>query len=79
VLTKTRCPHTGVVNFYTAADPLLSVGSVAKAGASARFAWHCYLADEAGGLATDISVAEAHLRRAIAARRDDVRYRQTAA
>jgi hypothetical protein len=79
MLTKTRCPHTGVVNFFTAADPLLSVGSVAKAGVSSRFAWRCYLGDEAGGLATDISVAEAHLRRAIAARHGSSCYRQEAA
>ncbi len=69
VLSKKRCPYTGVVNFYTAADPLLAVGSVTEAGASARFAWRCYLADEAGGLAPDISRAEAQLRQAIAERR----------
>ena len=69
VLSKKRCPHTGVVNFYIDADPLLAVGSVTAAGASARFAWRCYLADESGGLASDISLAEAHLRQAIALRR----------
>jgi len=69
VLSKKRCPHTGVVNFYTDADPLLAVGSVTEAGASARFAWRCYLADESGGVASDISLAEAHLRQAIAQRR----------
>jgi hypothetical protein len=68
VLSKKRCPHTGVVNFFTDADPLLAVGSVAEAGVSARFAWRCYIADEAGGLAPDISLAEAHLRQAIARR-----------
>ena len=70
VLSKKRCPHTGIVNFYTDADPLLAIGSVTRAGASARFAWRCYLADEAGGLASDISLAEAHLRQAIALRRE---------
>lgn len=70
VLSKKRCPHTGVLNFYTEADPLMAVGSVSPSGVSARFAWRCYLADEAGGLAPDVALAEAHLRQAIARRRD---------
>ena len=66
MLSKCRCPHTGVVNFFTKADPLLAVGSVAGAGDPAGYAWRCYIGDEAGGLVSDISLAEAHLRRAIA-------------
>jgi hypothetical protein len=68
VIIKTRCPHTGVVNFFTEADPLLAIGCVAE-GATARFAWHCHLDDPASGVADDMGVAEAHLRNAIAARR----------
>jgi hypothetical protein len=30
MLSKRRCPHTGVVNFFFAADPHLAVGSVIK-------------------------------------------------
>jgi hypothetical protein len=56
------------VNFYSKADPLFSVGSVAEAGSANRYAWHCYIGDEIGGLAPDISQAEASLRRAIATR-----------
>jgi hypothetical protein len=68
MLSKCRCPHTGVVNFFTKADPLLAVGSVAEAGAQAGYAWWCYVGDEVGGLAPDMSVAEAYLRKAIASR-----------
>jgi hypothetical protein len=50
------------------ADPLLAVGSVAAAGSRAGYAWHCYLAEEAGGLAPNISQAEARLIRAITLR-----------
>ena len=73
MITKTRCPHTGVVNFFTAADPLLAVGSVSERPASARFAWHCYLDAPASGFAADIDIAEARLRNAIAARRQSGR------
>jgi hypothetical protein len=65
MLSKCRCPHTGVVNFFTKADPLLAVGSVAEAG-SARYAWHCYVGEQVSGLAPDMSLAEAYLRKAIA-------------
>ena len=66
MLSKCRCPHTGVVNFFTRADPLLAVGSVAEAGSPSRYAWHCYVGEEVGGLAPDILQAEARLRSAIA-------------
>jgi hypothetical protein len=66
MLEKGRCPHTGVVNFFSKADPLLAVGSVAEAGDSIGYAWRCYVGEEAGGLAPDISLAEACLRKAIA-------------
>ena len=66
MLSKSRCPHTGVVNFFTQADPLLSVGSVAESDGSARFVWRCYVGEEACGLASDMPSAEAHLRTAVA-------------
>lgn len=66
MLSKCRCPHTGVVNFYTESDPLLAVGSVAEVGSPARYAWRCYVGKEISGLAPDISLAEACLRNAIA-------------
>jgi hypothetical protein len=66
MLSKCRCPHTGVVNFFTKADPQLAVGSVAEAGDTTAFAWRCYVGEEAGGLEPDISLAEASLRKALA-------------
>jgi hypothetical protein len=66
MLSKCRCPHTGVVNFFTKAEPLLAVGSVAKTRGRTAYAWRCYLGEEAGGLEPDISLAEASLRRALA-------------
>jgi hypothetical protein len=68
VLYKRRCPHTGITNYFTAANPYIAVGSVSESDMPARFAWRCYIEDEAGGLTSDISMAEAHLRRAIAIR-----------
>jgi hypothetical protein len=70
VITKIRCPHTGVVNFFTEADPLLAVGSVSAMATHEHFAWRCYLDEPAAGIATDLAVAEAHLRDAITLRRD---------
>jgi len=69
MLSKTRCPHTGVVNFFTKADPLLAVGSVAESHAELRYVWRCYIGEETGGLASDMSLAEAYLRQAIASGR----------
>jgi hypothetical protein len=73
LFSKSRCPHTGVVNFFTQSDPLLSVGSIAEAGASARYVWRCYVGEEACGLAPDMPSAEADLRSAIAG--DERRHR----
>ena len=66
MLSRSRCPHTGVVNYFMDADPLLSVGSVAEAHEPKGFAWRCYVGKEAGGFAPDLPRAEAHLTRAIA-------------
>jgi hypothetical protein len=66
VITKRRCPHTGVVNFYEKGEPLLAVGSVsAGTKRSARYIWRSYLEDQEAGVARKISIAEAHLRDAI--------------
>lgn len=66
MLSKSRCPHTGVVNYFTDEDPLLAVGSVAKAVKPEGFAWRCYIGEEVGGLAPDLQLAEISLKRAIA-------------
>ena len=67
MITKRRCPHTGVVNFYEKAEPLLAVGSVSTGTkASARYIWRSYLDDRETGVARKISIAETHLKSAIA-------------
>jgi len=66
VITKRRCPHTGVVNFYEKSEPLLAVGSVSAGAETAHYIWRSYLDDPKAGVARDFSVAETHLRDAIA-------------
>ncbi len=66
MITKRRCPHTDIVNFYSKADPLLAVGSVSKASVPSHYVWRYYLHDRDAGIAGDISIAEAHLSNAIA-------------
>jgi hypothetical protein len=70
VITKRRCPHTGIVNFYSKADPLIAVGSVNQASMPPHDVWRCYLDDQDAGVAADNSIAEAHLRNAIACGHD---------
>jgi len=41
MLSKRRCPHTGVVNFFFAADPHLAVGSIVKVEGTG-YRWRCY-------------------------------------
>jgi hypothetical protein len=65
-MTKRRCPHTGIVNFFSKADPLLAIGSVIQANATSPYVWRCYLDDQEAGIAADISLAEDHLAHAIA-------------
>jgi hypothetical protein len=64
-----RCSHTGVVNFFTSAEPFLAVGSVAESADCLQYHWRCYLDDPVGGTAPDIALAEAQLRSAITRRR----------
>ena len=61
MLSKRRCPHTGVINFYSSEDAFLPVGSVVKAEGG-RYLWRYYADPCAGvGTARDIVSAEAHL------------------
>jgi hypothetical protein len=69
MISKRHCPHTGIVNFFAAADPLLAIGSVSAATSTPSYAWRCYLDDPVGGTAPDMAAAEAELRMAIACRR----------
>jgi hypothetical protein len=58
MLSKKRCRHTGVVNFF-ADDPHLPVGSAIKVGRRVGYHWRCY-ADPyaAAGAARDLKSAE---------------------
>src|SRR4030095_2013610 len=62
MLSKLRCPHTGLVNFFTDVDPFMSVGSII-ATAPSRYVWRCHLVDHCCGVTTDPLSAEANLRR----------------
>lgn len=70
MLSKRRCPYTGVVNFYSSEDPHMAVGSVV-AGSEKCFFWRYYTEPFArGGLAADLGSAEREVRaaRAVAVR-----------
>jgi hypothetical protein len=65
MLSKQRCPYTGVVNFFTRADPFVSVGSITKAGErSTEYHWRVYdAAHVISGIAQDMRSAEERLKR----------------
>jgi len=70
VITQRRCPHTGIVNFFSRSDPLLAVGSVSRAIRPTHYVWRSYLDDRQSGVAADRAAAEAHPWHAIARRPD---------
>ena len=79
MLSKRRCPHTGVVNFFFATDPHLAVGSIVKAEGTG-YLWRCYTDPCTGvGSAADMKTAERHvaeLCRRAAARKDNAKVHQ---
>ena len=66
MITKRRCPHTGVVNFYENAEPLLAIGSVTEGTDPAHYVWRFYSDEREAGVARDSAAAEVLLRVAIA-------------
>jgi hypothetical protein len=64
MLSKQRCPHTGVVNFFSATDPFVAIGSIIKAGRTpSEFHWRVYDAVNAvSGIATDMAEAERRIK-----------------
>ena len=64
MLSKLRCPHTGLVNFFTDVDPFMSVGSIIATGPS-RYVWRCHLVDHRCGVTTNAMSAESNLRSAL--------------
>ena len=58
MLSKKRCRHTGVVNFF-ADDPHLPVGSAIKVGRRVGYHWRCYTDPcAAAGAAPNLKSAE---------------------
>jgi hypothetical protein len=73
MLSKKRCRHTGVVNFF-ADDPHLPVGSAIKVGRRVGYHWRCYTDPcSAAGAAPSLKSAEREIaglcRKATQARR----------
>ena len=66
MITKRRCPHTGVVNFYEKGESLLAIGSVTAGAEPAHYVWRSYSDDQEAGVARDRAAAEVLLRVAIA-------------
>lgn len=62
MLTSRSCPHTGILNYYSAAEPFLAVGSL-QPMAEDGVAWRCYIADHpASGAAANVRAAEKQLK-----------------
>ena len=59
MLSRKRCPYTGVVNLFLTAEPHLAIGSVLKAEGSLGYQW-LYYTDPcaATGTAPDLKTAE---------------------
>ena len=58
MLLAQRCPHTGIINFFSERDPHLSIGSIARPAKSSEFHWRCYVPEtRAAGIACDLQAA----------------------
>jgi len=60
MLSKHRCPHTGIVNYFATSEPFFSVGSIAAVRvAKGEFHWRIYDASNViSGIAKDMRTAE---------------------
>jgi hypothetical protein len=62
MFSTTHCPHTGIVNVFSDAEPFLAIGSVHKTGMPARYQWWLHLGDDPqSGIAPDFAAAERRL------------------
>ncbi len=70
-----RCPHTGIINYYTKADPFVSIGSITrKDGREPEYHWRYYdAARRIAGITKDMSDAEQRLQRAYRRRESAMR------
>ena len=63
MLSKQRCPHTGIVNYFTEADPFVSIASIVRAGNAKEFHWRLYdAARTISGIAADMRTAEQRIK-----------------
>ncbi len=63
MLAKRRCPHTGIVNFFSDVEPFVAVGSITETAGSGGWVWRSYIGEEAAGLSADMVSAEIRLAR----------------
>jgi hypothetical protein len=66
MLLKRQCPHTGIVNFFSRAEPHLPVGFIYPSTRNTGFTWRCHTgtnsgAEGAAGRTVDLKTAEANL------------------
>ncbi len=61
MLAKRRCPHTGIVNFFSDVEPFVAVGSITETAGSGGWVWRSYIGEEAAGLSADMVSAELRL------------------
>lgn len=64
MLSKQRCPHTGIVNFFAKADPFVSIGSIIEADRrQGEYHWRVYDAVQTvSGIAADMAEAERRIK-----------------
>ena len=64
MLSRKRCPVTGVINFYAAQEPHLPIGSIVNLHEPSVCHWRIYDEGPAiAGSAGDVAAAETALRR----------------
>jgi hypothetical protein len=62
MLSRRRCPHTGIINFYPEKEPYFSIGSVTRIASTSHYQWRYYVDDRPGfGIAPDMATAERFL------------------
>lgn len=65
MLSKHRCPHTGIVNYFARTEPFFAVGSISETERRpGHYYWRVYNAAKIiSGIAADMKSAEQRLER----------------
>ena len=62
MLSRKRCPHTGIVNFYETTDPHVAIGLAMRERGETRYRWLSFADDQhPSGFAADLGAAERSL------------------